>query len=191
MDASTEPSAAPAPTKVCNSSTKRMTLSFCIISFIMPFRRASNWPRYLVPAISEPKSRDTTRFSKRVSGTSRSTISCARPSTIAVFPTPGSPIKTGLFLVRRLSIWITRSISFARPIIGSSLPSNAIFVRSRLNSSKVGVLPTSRLVSVGSLNISTIFSRTSSKNIPKLFSTRQATPSFSFKRPKRRCSVPM
>ena len=27
---------------------------------------------------------------------------CASPSTMAVLPTPGSPIKTGLFLVRRL-----------------------------------------------------------------------------------------
>lgn len=28
-------------------------------------------------------------------------IRCAKPSTIAVLPTPGSPISTGLFLVRR------------------------------------------------------------------------------------------
>ena len=36
---------------------------------------------------------------------------CASPSTIAVLPTPGSPISAGLFLVRRERIWITRSIS--------------------------------------------------------------------------------
>jgi hypothetical protein len=30
----------------------------------------------------------------------------ARPSTIAVLPTPGSPISTGLFLVRRESTWM-------------------------------------------------------------------------------------
>jgi len=36
---------------------------------------------------------------------------CANPSTIAVLPTPGSPINTGLFLVRRCSTWITRRIS--------------------------------------------------------------------------------
>ena len=37
---------------------------------------------------------------------------CARPSTTAVLPTPGSPISTGLFLVRRDSTCMTRSISF-------------------------------------------------------------------------------
>ena len=42
----------------------------------------------------------------RLSGTSPATMRCARPSTIAVLPTPGSPISTGLFLVRRESTWI-------------------------------------------------------------------------------------
>ena len=41
-------------------------------------------------------------------GTSPATIRCARPSATAVFPTPGSPIRTGLFLVRRDSIWMQR-----------------------------------------------------------------------------------
>ena len=36
----------------------------------------------------------------------RSTMRWAMPSTIAVLPTPGSPISTGLFLVRRDSTWI-------------------------------------------------------------------------------------
>ena len=49
----------------------------------------------------------------------------ARPSTIAVLPTPGSPISTGLFLVRRERTWITRRISSSRPITGSSLPCSA------------------------------------------------------------------
>ena len=35
------------------------------------------------------------------SGTSPRTMRWARPSTMAVLPTPGSPISTGLFLVRR------------------------------------------------------------------------------------------
>lgn len=30
------------------------------------------------------------------------------PSAMAVLPTPGSPINTGLFLVRRERIWIAR-----------------------------------------------------------------------------------
>jgi hypothetical protein len=44
-------------------------------------------------------------------GTSPSAMRCARPSTMAVLPTPGSPISTGLFLVRRQRIWTTRSSS--------------------------------------------------------------------------------
>ena len=64
----------------------------------------------------------STRLSFSVSGTSPLTMRCARPSTIAVLPTPGSPISTGLFLVRRWRIWITRRISSSRPITGSSLP---------------------------------------------------------------------
>ena len=59
------------------------------------------------------------------SGTSPSTIRWARPSTTAVLPTPGSPISTGLFLVRRDSTWTTRRISASRPMTGSSLPSAA------------------------------------------------------------------
>ena len=50
---------------------------------------------------------------------------------MAVLPTPGSPISTGLFLVRRLSTWMTRRISSSRPMTGSSLPSRASRVRSR------------------------------------------------------------
>ena len=50
----------------------------------------------------------------------------ARPSAIAVLPTPGSPIRTGLFLVRRDSTWMTRRISSSRPMTGSSLPLRAV-----------------------------------------------------------------
>ena len=66
-----------------------------------------------------------TRLPFRPSGTSPATMRCARPSTIAVLPTPGSPISTGLFFVRRESTWITRRISSSRPITGSSLPASA------------------------------------------------------------------
>ena len=62
------------------------------------------------------------RLSFRPSGTSPSTMRRARPSTMAVLPTPGSPISTGLFLVRRDSTWMTRRISSSRPMTGSSLP---------------------------------------------------------------------
>ena len=48
----------------------------------------------------------STRRSRSDSGTSPSTIRWASPSTIAVLPTPGSPISTGLFFVRRDRTWI-------------------------------------------------------------------------------------
>ena len=51
---------------------------------------------------------------------------------MAVFPTPGSPIRTGLFLVRRTSTSMTRRISASRPMTGSSWPSCASAVRSVL-----------------------------------------------------------
>jgi hypothetical protein len=41
-----------------------------------------------------------TFFPSIVSGTSPLEIRCASPSAIAVFPTPGSPIRQGLFFVR-------------------------------------------------------------------------------------------
>ena len=61
------------------------------------------------------------------------TIRWARPSAMAVLPTPGSPIRTGLFFVRRDRTWMTRRISSSRPMTGSSLPSSASCVRSRPN----------------------------------------------------------
>ena len=99
-------------------------------SSITRFRRSSNWPRYIVPATREPTSSWSTRFLSRSAGTSPSMIRCARPSTMAVLPTPGSPIRAGLFLVRRAKIWMTRSISFCRPMTGSSFPASAREVRS-------------------------------------------------------------
>ena len=53
-------------------------------------------------------------------GTSPRTIRCASPSTTAVFPTPGSPIRTGLFFVFLERIRITFLISLSLPITGSS-----------------------------------------------------------------------
>ena len=66
-------------------------------------RRTKNNPVLIgEPATIALRSSATRRRSLRLSGTSPETIRWARPSTIAVLPTPGSPIKTGLFLVRRL-----------------------------------------------------------------------------------------
>mmetsp|Transcript_47391 Transcript_47391/g.90491 ORF Transcript_47391/g.90491 Transcript_47391/m.90491 type:complete len:415 (+) Transcript_47391:1365-2609(+) len=138
--ASMAPSAAPAPMRVCTSSIMRMMSSACLISSMSFFKRSSNSPRYLVPATSRPMSRVITRLPSMVSGTSPAVIICARPSAIAVLPTPGSPMRMGLFFVRRPRIWVTRSISLERPTTGSRRPSSACFVRSVPYSSRVGVL---------------------------------------------------
>ena len=61
------------------------------------------------------------------------------PSTMADLPTPGSPIKIGLFFLRRLNICASRSISFTRPTTGSSFPSSAAFVMSVPKLSSTGV----------------------------------------------------
>src|SRR5829696_3920015 len=140
FEASIEPSAAPAPTTVCSSSIKMICSSEASLTSSMTFfRRSSNWPRYCVPATRPDRSSANTRLPERVSGTSSFTILCASPSTIAVLPTPGSPIRTGLFLVLLERISIVVSTSSARPMTGSSFPSLAILVRSRLYSSSVGV----------------------------------------------------
>ena len=49
---------------------------------------------------------------------------------MAVLPTPGSPMRTGLFFVLRERMRITSRISVSRPITGSSLPARAISTRS-------------------------------------------------------------
>ena len=139
FEASNEPVAPPAPTMVCNSSMKRMISSFFSNSFINAFIRSSNWPRYLVPATNEAKSRLTTRLSNNTRLTSLLTIRSAKPSAIALLPTPGSPINKGLFFLRRLKIWLTRSISFERPTTGSNLFCSAAFVRSLPKLSRTGV----------------------------------------------------
>ena len=111
---------------------KRMTSpSASATSLSTALRRSSNSPRYFAPATARRcrARRRACRCSE--SGTSPSTIRWARPSTIAVLPTPGSPISTGLFFVRRARTWMTRRISSSRPITGSSLPSRASAVRSR------------------------------------------------------------
>ena len=81
------------------------------ISFSTAFNRSSNSPLNLAPAIKDPKSKASSCFPIRLSGTSLFTILLAKPSTIAVLPTPGSPIKTGLFLVLLAKTWIALLIS--------------------------------------------------------------------------------
>ena len=95
--ASIAPSVFPAPTIRCSSSMKRMIFpSDFRTSSRTAFSLSSNSPRYFAPATSAPISRAKIFLSFRLSGT---TILCASPSTAAVLPTPGSPIRTGLFFV--------------------------------------------------------------------------------------------
>ena len=75
-------------------------------------------------------SREKMVRSFKPSGTSPRTMRCASPSTMAVLPTPGSPISTGLFFVLRERMRITLRISASRPMTGSSLPLRAISTRS-------------------------------------------------------------
>ncbi len=108
-----------------------MILPFCSsTSFKTAFSLSSNSPRYLAPAIKEPISSSYKDLSFRVVGTSPLKIRQASPSTIAVLPTPASPIKTGLFFVLRDSISITLLISSSRPITGSILPLRTSLTRS-------------------------------------------------------------
>ena len=207
FEASIVPSAEPAPTIVCNSSMKRMMFLARRISSITALIRSSNWPRYFVPATIKARSKVITRFSRSSSGTLPLAISWARPSTMAVLPTPASPSRTGLFLVRRQRIWITRSISFLRPMTGSISPLRAISVRSRPKAFRAGVFtsplrsgafsgvsgalppPSSPEAKFGSSSLR-ISCRVCSMSTSRFLSTRAATPSPSRSSPKRICSVP-
>ena len=121
LPASMLPSVRPAPTMLCSSSmNKRILLSDFLISPSTAFRRSSNSPRYFAPAISAPISSENTLRSRRLSGTSPRTIRMASPSAMAVLPTPGSPMSTGLFLVLRVRMRMTLRISLSRPMTGSS-----------------------------------------------------------------------
>ena len=102
----------------------------------------------------------------------------------------------GVVLGRRDRIWMTRSISFSRPITGSSLPARAASVRLIPSWSTVGVL-LARLVSwVGPAEelwerTRMTSWRTLSRLTPSDSSTPAAIPSPSRTRPRSRCSVPM
>ena len=133
------PSAPPAPMMVCSSSINNSIFPAFFTSARTFLIRSSNSPRYLEPATIPDKSSVTTRLLMTLSGTIPDTIFCASPSTTAVFPTPGSPIRHGLFLLLLLNIWMTRWISSSRPITGSNPPSLASCVKSLEYWFKVGV----------------------------------------------------
>ena len=136
------PDVAPAPTTVWISSMNSTILPLEEVTSLMTaFSRSSNSPRYFAPATRAPRSRAMRDRPCRAAGTSPSTMRWARPSATAVLPTPGSPIRTGLFLVRRDRIWMARRISSSRPITGSSLPSRAACVKSRAYLESASYLP--------------------------------------------------
>ncbi len=131
--ASILPSLAPAPTMVWISSINKIIFPLFLTSSITFLSLSSNSPRYFAPAIKALISRAMTRLFCKDIGTSFFTILCASPSTTAVFPTPGSPSKIGLFFVLRIRICIIWVISSSLPITGSSLPSMAFWVKSMPN----------------------------------------------------------
>ncbi len=151
LKSSGAPSAAPAPTNVCSSSMKStMSRALRLTSSRMRLTRPSNSPRYFVPATSGPSDSARTRLPRNAGGALPLAMRWARPSTMAVFPTPGSPTRQGLFLLRRARIEMMRSISRSRPMTGSSLPSRASSVRSREKAASVGVPPRKRFPSSSS-----------------------------------------
>ena len=91
LAASIAPSAAPAPTMVWNSSTKRMALPSRTSSSSRFLNRSSKSPRYFVPATRLAMSRASRRRPWSIRGTCLSAMRWASPSASAVLPTPGSP----------------------------------------------------------------------------------------------------
>ena len=130
------PDAAPAPIKVWISSMNKIALGFPCRDLITPLRRCSKSPRYLVPASNAPISKEYTMASDKISGTSFWVMRQAKPSAIAVLPTPASPTNSGLFLRLRHKIWMVRSTSYSRPMRGSILPSLASWLRFWVNCSR-------------------------------------------------------
>ena len=112
-----------------------MMSSCSSISLKSFFTRSSNSPRYFVPATNEAISKLIILLFFKANGTSLKAIICANCSTIAVFPTPASPIKIGLFFVLLAKISRILFNSFSLPITGSNSPCFAFFVKSVPNSS--------------------------------------------------------
>ena len=79
--------------------------------------------------MSCPISKAKIIFDFKLSGTSPLTMRMAKPSAIAVLPTPGSPTKIGLFLLLRDKICKVLLISSSLPITGSNFPFLAISIK--------------------------------------------------------------
>ena len=130
------PACPPAPMSVWASSMNMtMGVGDDFTASITPFRRFSNSPLTPAPACSSPRSSETRRTPFSASGTSPAAMRSARPSTTAVLPTPGSPVRMGLFWRRRVRMSTICRISLSRPRMGSIFPALACAVRSVQNCS--------------------------------------------------------
>ena len=136
LDASSvPPEAAPAPISVWISSMNRIALGLSFSDRARPSGAARSRRGTWCPPAARP-CRASTRWTRPGSRARRfCAMRQARPSAIAVLPTPASPTSSGLFLRRRHRIWITRSTSYSRPISGSILPSLAAWLRFCVNCS--------------------------------------------------------
>ena len=199
LDASIAPCELPAPITVCSSSMNKITdPSDFRTSSITAFMRSSNSPRNFEPATIAPISSESTDFPLRISGTSLFAIRWASPSTMAVLPTPASPIRTGLFFVLLHRTCIMRVISLSLPITGSSFPSRAICVRSLENFSRalrLGLFFALGFTAPGTAPLPArffiIISKTFTLVIPYSESKAATAVPFSFRIAKNRCSVPI
>src|SRR5215217_4226637 len=127
-----EPLALPCPIRLCISSTNRSTSPAALVSATSALRRSSYWPRYVVPARSATESSESKRRLRMAMGTVPDAMRCARPSAIAVLPTPAAPTSAGLFLPWRRRMSIVRAISSSRQRTISRRPARASAVRSRV-----------------------------------------------------------
>ena len=96
--------------------------------------RSEKAPRSPVPESSLLASTSTTMRPSRPRGagsSSRPAMRRASPSTTAVLPTPGSPMRSGLFPLRLLRMSASASISLSRPTTRSIWPSTAMRLRLR------------------------------------------------------------
>jgi hypothetical protein len=128
-------------------------------------------------------------FPARTAGTVPSAMRWAKAPMMVLFPTPGSPTNTGLFLVRRQRMRMSRSSSFSRPMSGWNWPTERR--KSLLNSAwNEWWLARSRN-SGGSCGNPFSSSRTRSRWTPRSRKTFAAKHFSSRNRPSKRCSVPM
>jgi len=95
----------------------------------------------LAPAWSKPISKTLIETFFKGGGTSPLAILRANPSTTAVFPTPASPVRIGLFCLRRIRISTICLISWSLPRTGSISPFFALSVKSTAYFFKASCFP--------------------------------------------------